>query len=110
MNPIRKGKDDIRKFSNGVRGWLSKRLELGREKSVLLAGKKWSSFPKVFRSVWIVFDRVKRVLNFLLRRLIANPANRSNWQTPLRATGLGSFARSVSIDVTFQGESGVIAG
>jgi hypothetical protein len=34
------------KFSNGVNGWFSKRLEIEKKKRAHLSGKKWTSFRK----------------------------------------------------------------
>jgi hypothetical protein len=62
-----------------VNRWFSKRLKVKGEESVPLAVKKWTSFRKVFQSVWIAFDQVKRASTFSLRRLITAPGNHSDW-------------------------------
>jgi hypothetical protein len=93
-----------------VKGWFSGRLELKREKSVLLAGKKWASFRKPFQFVWIAFDQERRTSNLSLKMLIVAPGNHFDWRIPHREVGLESPARSVSINVKFQKKGGVIAG
>jgi len=76
-------------------------------RSVMAAGKRYLSFHRPSRSVWIASDWERRISDVSLKTLIVVLENHFVWWIPLPEIVLVSPVRSASINVGSQKGNGV---